>query len=100
MAMGRESNISPKRRISIISQGADQEPVQSHKLVKTGKRGECVNCKGLRFTDRPRKRQALSEIAVNHGRESSIHQSRYGCKQCDVSLCNNKSCFDIFHRES
>jgi hypothetical protein len=98
--MGRDSDISPKRRISRISQGADQEPVQLHELVKMGKRGRCVNCKGLRFADRPKKRQALTEIAANQGMESTTHQSRYGCKQCDVALCNNKRCFDVFHKES
>jgi hypothetical protein len=59
-----------------------------------------VSCKGLRFGDRPKKRQALAEIAANHGRESLIHDSIYGCKQCDVNLCKNSGCFDVFHRQS
>jgi hypothetical protein len=67
--------------------------------VKIEKRGECVNCKGLRFGDRPKKRVALGEIAANQGRGSSRHESFYRCKQCDVHLCKNKGCFDVFHRE-
>jgi transposase IS4-like protein len=100
LAMGSDSDISPKRRIGRISQSADQAPVQSHERVKMEKRGECVNCKGLRFGDRPKKRVALGEIAANKGRKSSRHESFYGCKQCDVHLCKNRACFDVFHRES
>jgi hypothetical protein len=97
--MGRESEICPKRRISQISQGASQVPVQLHTQVKMAKRRCCVACKGLRYGDRPTKRVALSEIASNLGRESSKHQSSFGCKQCDVHLCKDNSCFASFHKE-
>jgi hypothetical protein len=73
-------------------------PLRSHELVKLGKKRECVSYKGLRYGDRPRKRVALSEIAANHGSESSRHDSIYGCKQCDVYLCKERGCFDVFHR--
>jgi hypothetical protein len=99
VAKGRSSSeICPKRRISRISQGADRIPVSSHKLVNLSRRGICVCCKGLRFKDRPRKRIALAQIASNQGRESSTHESVYGCKQCDVHLCKDRGCFDVFHR--
>jgi hypothetical protein len=65
LSIERASEICPKRRISIISQGANQVPLQSHKRVKIEKRGECVSCKGMRFRDRPRKRVALGQIAAN-----------------------------------
>jgi hypothetical protein len=39
-----------------------------------------MSYKGLRFRDRPKKRQALAEITANHGRESLIHNSIYRCK--------------------
>jgi hypothetical protein len=42
-----------------------------HVKVKIVKRGYCVACKGLRFRDRPRKRQALTKIAANQRREST-----------------------------
>jgi len=70
-----------------------------HEQVKLGKPRECVCCKGLRFRDQPKKRVALAEIAANQGRESSIHQSIYGYKQCNVYLYRNRGCFDVFHRE-
>jgi hypothetical protein len=98
LAMGRDSDISPKRRISRISSLADQEPMRSHQLVKMSKRGRCVNYQGLRFEDRPKKRVALGEIARNQGRESTHHLSFYGCQQCDVHLCKIRGCFDVFHR--
>jgi hypothetical protein len=89
----------PKRGISRISGGADQVPIRAHKQVKLERVGECVNCKGLRFTDRPKRRLPLSQIAANQGRGSSRHESQYGCEQCDVHLCKKRGCFDIFHRE-
>jgi hypothetical protein len=46
LSMSRDTSISPKRRISRISKGADQVPLQSHEQVKMGKRGWCVACEG------------------------------------------------------
>jgi hypothetical protein len=65
LAIGSASKVCPKQSIGKISQGANQVPVQSHKLVKIVKRGECVSCKGLRYRDRPKKRLVLSEITAN-----------------------------------
>jgi hypothetical protein len=98
VAKGREREVCPKRRISRIGQGVGQVPRRSHELVKLRRTGICVYCKGLRFGDRPKKRVALAQIASNEGRESSHHVSIYGCKQCDVSLCKDRGCFDVFHR--
>ena len=98
LAKGKDSEICPKRTISRISGGADQVPTRAYDQVKLKRRGECVNCKGLRFRDRPKKRLTLGEIAANEKRESSRHESIYGCLQCDVHLCKNRGCFDIFHR--
>jgi hypothetical protein len=64
LAKARASEICPKRRILQISQGADQVPLGLHELVKMGKRGWYIACKGLRFGDRPRKRIALRENSV------------------------------------
>jgi hypothetical protein len=57
-----------------------------------------MNCKGLRFRDRPKKRLILGEITANEKRESSRHKSIYRYLQYDVHLCKNRGCFDIFHR--
>jgi DDE_Tnp_1-like zinc-ribbon len=98
LAMGRASDISPKKEISRISQGANQVPVQSHEKANMQKRGKCMCCKGLRLGDWPKKRVTLGDIAANKGRESIKHDSRYKCKQCDVYLCNSTVCFDLFYR--
>jgi hypothetical protein len=48
-----------------------------------------VYCKGLRFTDRPKKRVALAHIGANQGRGSSIHYTFFGCKQCAFTYVRN-----------
>ena len=98
LVMGRDSDACLKRRISKISQGADLVPLGAHEQVKLSKNGRCVCCKGLRFTDRPKKRVALAQIGANQGRGSSTHYTFFGCKQCDVHLCKERSCFSVFHR--
>jgi hypothetical protein len=98
IAKSRASEVCPKRGISYISQGAGDVPPSTYEQVKLGKRGRCMNCRGLRLTDRPKKRVALARIASNQGRESTRHDTFYGCKQCDVYLCKNRSCFDVFHK--
>jgi hypothetical protein len=42
-------------------------PIASYKLVKMAKKGYYIACKGLKYKDRPRKRVAISEIAINLG---------------------------------
>jgi hypothetical protein len=99
VSLSKASPIVPKRRIGKISQGSEETPKLLHQRVHMGKRGNCVNCQGLRCSDRPKKRVALAEIAANHKRESARHTSSSGCKQCDVFLCINNSCWAVFHRE-
>jgi hypothetical protein len=99
LARGKASNICTNRSISLVSQEATETVPQLHKRVRMAKRGWCVACKGLRLRDRPRKRIALAELASNMGRESTKHQSIYGCKQCDVHLCRSNSCWRRFHME-
>jgi hypothetical protein len=98
IAKSKASEVCLKRTISYISQGASDIPPSTHTQVKLSKRGRCMNYRGLRYTDRPKKRVALAQIASNQGRESTRHDTFYGCKQCDVYLCKNRSCFDVFHR--
>ena len=73
-------------------------PIKSHEQVKMAKKGRCVSCKGPRYWDRPLKRVALSQIAANQSRDSSNHDSRWGCKQCDMHLCRERGCFNVFHK--
>jgi hypothetical protein len=62
------------------------------------RKGKCVYYKGLRYGDRPRKRVALSKIVANQSRDNSRHDSIYGYKQCDVHLCKERGCFEVFHK--
>ena len=55
-------------------------PVRLYEQVKLSKVGHCMCCKGLRFGDRPKKRVVLAQIVANKHRESSRHESIYGCK--------------------
>jgi hypothetical protein len=98
IAKGRDSKICPKQRILQISQEA-KVPIQSHKQVKLSKAGKYICYKSMRYRDRPKKRVVLAQITANQGRESSRHQSIYGCEQCNVHLYKNRGCFDVFHRE-
>jgi hypothetical protein len=63
--MGRDFDVSLKRIIGRISEAANQVPAKLHKMVKMLTRREYISYKGLRFTDRPKKRVALGEIAPN-----------------------------------
>jgi hypothetical protein len=63
--MGKDSEICLKRRILQISQGADLVPVESYEQVRLSKNRRCVYYKGLRFTDRPKKRIVLAQIGAN-----------------------------------
>jgi hypothetical protein len=74
LAKGRDSEICPKRRISQISQGANQVPLGSHELVKMAKRGYCVACKGLRYGDWPRKRGVKLHF-VRRGSAARYHSN-------------------------
>ena len=98
LAMGKDSEIYPKRRILQISQEADLVPIESYKQVRLSKNGRCVCYKGLRFTDRPKKRITLAQIGANQGRKSLTHYTFFGYKQYDIHLYKERSCFSIFHR--
>jgi hypothetical protein len=65
VAKGRDGKVCPKRRISQISQGANQVPMGLYEQVKLSKIGKYIYYKGLRYVDRPKKRVALAQIAAN-----------------------------------
>jgi hypothetical protein len=96
---GKNMPLVPKRRVSKISTLATATDVSEHQLVTMPTRKRCVTCAGLRAWDRPQKRVALGEIAANEHRESTRKASKYGCKQCDVTLCQKGGCFETFHRK-
>jgi hypothetical protein len=96
--MSKDPPRSRKRRISHISQGAENRPPSLHEKVKLGKRRQYVASKGLRIEDRPQKRVALATIARNNQRPSKEVIVRTGCKQCQVYLCSTGLCWQTFHQ--
>jgi len=101
LAQGRtEVPRSNKRRISRVEPEADNMPLTLHTFIKMPKRGWCFYCKGGRVTDRPQKRVALGQIAVQNNRQSAMHQSSYGCKECNISLCRERGCWLKYHNNT
>jgi len=92
--------IARKRRISLISQKAINIAPELHTLVRLPKRNICVYYKGGRFTDRPQKRIALEEIAVQNNKQSARRLSFYGCKKYDIYLCQKRDCMLKYHNNT
>jgi Transposase IS4 len=75
-----------------------------HQWIKPGKtssgldqRGECVQCKSpMARQGRPPVSAPLQELSTNiqHRRGP---RSRFKCKECDVWLCQNSTCWQRFH---
>jgi hypothetical protein len=67
--------------------------------VNRGRLSPCLACKGLRQGQpRPAKKNRakggyLQPISGN----ARGPQSRYGCKVCDVAICNNADCWYFYH---
>ena len=97
MAMGKDAPGTRKRRNSSISGDQIEVPLHRHELIKMPTRADCTSCKGGRIWDRPRKRVALQDIALNEGRKSRRNASWYGCKQCQLWFCDNSECFHRYH---
>jgi hypothetical protein len=97
LELGKAALPSGKKKVAHMSIDAAFIPIKDHELVQMKGRRHCVACKGLRHSDRPQKRRALSEIARNTGRNTELKCTSFGCKQCDVYLCKISGCFDLFH---
>lgn len=69
----------------------------THSRIHRGRKNNCANCAGERYGDPPRKRAALSVVAVNMGRRTVRKGSNYGCKQCNVALCKEGDCWQQYH---
>lgn len=98
LAIAEHTYRSPLKRVAYVAFKADDKPPLQHKQVKMAKRGWCKACLGGRLRDRPRKRVALGEIAVQNNRPSTSHLSSFGCRDCEVHLCKKRACFELFHR--
>jgi hypothetical protein len=82
--------------------GAARTALADHHLFRRGKNSPCLACQGKRMlgSTGPSRQRALGEISRNTTRRS--HETRYkcsrwGCRTCDSALCNNDSCWYLWH---
>ncbi|PVH68552.1 hypothetical protein DL98DRAFT_440977, partial [Cadophora sp. DSE1049] len=99
IAIKKDTPDTRKRRNSRISKDKFEVPAHRHKLIKMSTRSNCATCKRGRIWDRPRKRVAIEEIALNSGRTSRRSCTSYSCKQCQLHFCNNRECFHIYYNK-
>jgi hypothetical protein len=81
-----------KRPAYILEMPLNDVPVEHHKLIHKGKVSDCVICK------RGGKRVPLAVLDGNKRGCEKRKRSVYGCRQCDVSLYKEGTCFNRFHR--
>jgi hypothetical protein len=101
---GTESHIRKRYRTGKEEDSEDLEARQIHlqrdiNHVHRGKYSPCLACKGCRQGQpRPSKKRKgkggyLQPISGNKRRV----RTRYGCKVCDVAICNNADCWYFYH---
>jgi hypothetical protein len=101
---GTDSGIRKRCRTGKEEDSEDLEARQIHlqrdiNHVNRGKNSACLACKGCRqgqprpFKKRSKKGGYLQPISGNQRRS----QTRYGCKECDVAICNTASCWYFYH---
>lgn len=59
-------------------------------------KSSCLACKGFRqgqVRSRGRKIRPLGELSGNNQRK----QTWYGCRLCNVAICNSQNCWDFYH---
>lgn len=89
LAKGRKLKRTREDPIEVV------EPPSSHHFVHMGKKADCRACKGQSFGT---KRQVLGERSGNFRQAGVRHESRWGCRECGINLCNNNKCFNSYHR--
>jgi hypothetical protein len=67
-------------------------PVLQHIRVRRKSPGRCAACRGVHWHE-PTK-TAFKEVSGNR----RVPQSRSGCQQCNVPLCNSDRCWYFYHR--
>jgi hypothetical protein len=86
---------SRKRAFSHGNIDEELVPAHRHKHIRMLAKGDCKYCKGERYSDP--KRTALGDVSPNLQRSTVRKSSIIGCKECNVHLCKEGSCFDRYH---
>ena len=79
--------------------GDEITPISLHKRVSRGSPSACLACQGHRLGEirSQSKRKALLRADGNARPPPRKPQSRSGCEQCNVALCNKGYCWDFYH---
>ena len=104
---GTDSGTRKRYRTGKEEDSEDLEARQIHlqrdiNHIRRGKNSDCLACKGFRqgqprpFKKRSKKGGYLQPISGNQRRL----QTRYGCKVCEVAICNSASCWYFYHTEN
>jgi hypothetical protein len=72
--------------------GDTNTPVSQHKRVSRKSPGRCAACRGVHYHAPSVK--PLGEASPN----KRVRQSRSGCENCNVPLCNDPVCWNFYHR--
>ena len=59
---------------------------------------DCLACKGFRQGQIRSKGEKISPFGELSGNCQSRKQTRYGCRLCNVAICNSQYCWDFYHR--
>ena len=71
--------------------------------VNRNVKSDCLSCQGFRqgqTRSQSQKRPPLTTVSNNERKRKRSRlrkQSWYGCRICDVTICNNKRCWDLYH---
>lgn len=75
--------------------GDEKTAFDQHNHVNRGKCSPCLACQGIRCGE-IRSRSKRKPLAGTSGNRRPP-QTRYGCQECDVAICNNPNCWDFYH---
>ena len=87
-------------QVIVMGQKPSRIAESAHQWVKPGTRGYCEQCAPAQPRGRPREtgRTPLQEISINLSRhELRGPRSSFKCKECDVWLCRDSTCWQRWH---
>ena len=100
LLMGKDVPGPRKRKIASTNLDLSDIQITGHHQIKRQCRRQCVACKGETIVDRPIRRRPLATLSANSRLARKVTTTLFGCQECNVALCKNSSCFDIYHRSN
>jgi hypothetical protein len=99
LAIGKDPPVPKKRRFAHNNYNKNKIPVIHHHRIKRSTRKDCAACREETYWARPLRRSPLASIKANQRQGSTKRSTIFGCKECNVALCKEGPCFDIYHRK-